>query len=246
VGRWIDVALSELKGRADDKKRAVEDVVNMSTQSRARIEVTFKEPIADLDDEALSKLLKLSSSISLNCMYMFNAQGQLRKYTISEILREHHEARLELYARRKDFMLKELQLRLFVARNKAAFIQHVVAGRLELRGHRVVLEERLAALLLQPLAGESYEYLLKMPFSACTTEKIESLCRAIEEISLQVEKLQGQSNADLWLEDLAAVEEAFEYYTTERLERNSDDSEPEASRKRKGPAASKRRAKAKA
>uniref|UniRef100_A0AAV1TP04 DNA topoisomerase 2 n=1 Tax=Peronospora matthiolae TaxID=2874970 RepID=A0AAV1TP04_9STRA len=97
------------------------------------------------DSEALVKLLRLESPLSISNMHAFNADGQLSKYETSEdILRDFYSVRRELYAKRKQYLEQQQQQELVYLRNRIRFIQEVSSGSLQ-----QITQERLpkAALL---------------------------------------------------------------------------------------------------
>uniref|UniRef100_M4B4Y5 DNA topoisomerase 2 n=1 Tax=Hyaloperonospora arabidopsidis (strain Emoy2) TaxID=559515 RepID=M4B4Y5_HYAAE len=91
------------------------------------------------DSEALVKLLRLESPLSISNMHAFNADGQLSKYETSEdILRDFYSVRRKLYAKRKQYLEQQQQQELVYLRNRIRFIQEVSSGSLQ-----QIVQERL-------------------------------------------------------------------------------------------------------
>jgi len=85
---------------------------------------------------------------------------------------------------------------------------------------------------LKALAG-GYKYLLSMPISSLTKEKVADLLKLQEETEHEVESLQRKSAKDLWRADLDRLEEHLEEYRAE-YEEEVERMREEAERKRKG------------
>ena len=67
-------------------------------------------------------------------MYLFNSKLQLRKYdTVNEIIDDYYIERLNLYDRRKKFIINKLNNELIKLSNKARFINENLEGTIDLR-----------------------------------------------------------------------------------------------------------------
>ncbi len=225
VGRWTEALLSELKAEGGPKGLPpVTAVANLSTDAEVRVRVTFAESVAERSDEALSAALRLASTVPATFMHLFDGQERLRLYGDYEaVLREHAAARLELYARRREHQLVELRARAAVLEQRVAFVRHVVAGALVLRGQsEAELVARLLELGLPPLptaSGPSHEHLLGMSFRGATAEQIQKLEAEVERQRAAVQELEALGPGDLWERELQAVEAAHARYLLDRAAR---------------------------
>jgi len=247
VGRWTETLLSEVKGCGETGAAAssssatggpnkalqalppVAAAVNLSTDTRVRVRVTFSESIADKTDEQLAAAFKLSTVVPSTFMYLFDAEEKLVLFQdYSDILRCHAAARLLLYRKRRDHQLEELRVKGAVLSHKARFVRLVVEGTLELRGQSeavlvAALEARgLAAIPASPGGAPSHDHLLDMSFRVCTAEHIAKLEAEIAKQSALLETLEGRTPADLWELDLQRVEAAHKDYLKTHAARHAD------------------------
>jgi len=267
VGRWTDPWLTELKEGGEKAKFQVASVVNLSSDTKVRVEVGFAEDVSGVPDESLAAFLKLSTSVPATFMYLHDAEYKLRLFeSYHDVVRCHASERLRLFGVRKEAQLGKLQLRIQVAEAKAAFVELVVSGRLRLLGSkRAQLESELAQLGLQRLrpcaaaggapdgegagaeeeASGGYGHLLSMPFSSCTEESICKLRADAEALRAEHDSLRAKSPAELWEEALVRFEQAYEAYLQQRRERQAgaaaegsgDGDAPRAGGKKRGAAA---------
>jgi DNA topoisomerase-2 len=235
VGRWTEPFLTDLKAIAEGTKSckdfSIVSVVNNSTEFRVEIEVVLGEDAEDVDAATLLKGLRLQSSISTTHMYAFDAAYRLRRYADArEIVEEHARARLSLYERRRCFELDAMKARLELLDAKIRFIQLIVAGELQLRGLPrealvgAVLEKGLPAIPTKSDA-QGFEYLLSISVGAFTKEKIEALESESAEVRSKRETLEKTTAADMWLQELATLEEAYDDYL-ERVEHRHSEEPP--------------------
>ena len=81
------------------------DFTDLSTDQEVCIRVK------GVSEEVLTKAL--SDKLKMTNMHAFNAEGVITKYdTLQDILQEYARVRLDLYAKRRESLLKELQDRL--------------------------------------------------------------------------------------------------------------------------------------
>jgi DNA topoisomerase-2 len=236
IGRWTETVLTEIKGCGDGASSKalrglppVAAVVNLSTDTKVRLRVTFSEPIADKTDEQLASAFRLSSVISSTFMYLFDAEEKLRRFDDYEsILRCHATARLELYGRRRAHQLEELRVKSVVLTQKAHFVRLVVDGKIELRGQpEAAFVAALEANGLEPIpvspgGAPGHDHLLDMSFRVCTAEHIARLEAEIVKQAAALASLEGQTPADLWECDLQRVEAAYADYLRVHSARHAD------------------------
>jgi DNA topoisomerase-2 len=105
----------------------------------------------------LYKKFKLVTSLSTTNMVLYDAQGNLKRYSnANEILLDFFDVRYDYYGRRKTFMLNKLQQDLVRLSNKVRFILAVCADELNIRNvKRAVLVETLVKQDYMPLPKSS-------------------------------------------------------------------------------------------
>ncbi|GAB2289044.1 hypothetical protein Dimus_023346 [Dionaea muscipula] len=112
------------------KDRFVKDFRDYSTDLIAKFEVTMEpEKLIQIKQEGLLKKFKLTTTISTSNMHLFNEKGVIKKYENAEqILLEFCGSRLEIYRRRRQYFLENLDKELLKMENKMRFILGVVNG----------------------------------------------------------------------------------------------------------------------
>lgn len=254
VGRWTDPFLAELKACAEGVKQirglSIVSVVNMSTEFRVQIDLALGEENANTSDEQLERLLRLTQVISTTYMYAFDGAYELRLFQdVQDIAKEHARERLNLYTKRKEHQIAEMERKLKLLQARARFIALVVSGEIALRGApRAQLVELLRAHDLPSLPtradAEGFEYLLSTSVSAFTGEKIDALTKEAERLAADLSRLRALTPRDMWVQDIEVLEDAYLDYTARLAKRHSEDGDAKKSAssgsKRSAPAARRR------
>jgi DNA topoisomerase-2 len=154
--------------------------------------------------------LKLSTTLSISNMNLFDADEHLKKYTeIHDIMEEFYDVRYATYEKRKVHQLKVLRDTLHKVEQKVKYIRAVLSGKLDLRNKKQdVLYKELAALAID-MREESYSYLTKMPMDSVTQEKVEALEKEFKEIQEEVARLTATTIEALWIQELVALKKAI-------------------------------------
>ena len=132
----------------------------------------------DFGTDGVEKLLKLTTSVSTGNMHMFDANIRLKKYrSVREIIDEFYHIRLELYVKRKAFLVEQLQHKLLKLSNKAKYIQENLTGTVDLRKKTYTqVDELLTNRKYDKIEGD-YKYLTKMPMDSVTNENVEHIMK---------------------------------------------------------------------
>merc|ERR1719191_2345755 len=86
------------------------------------------------DARGFDKVFKLKSTMSITNMVLFDAEGKIQKYESAlDILKDFVNLRLNVYDKRKKYLISKLTREKEILSNKARFIIMVVKGELELR-----------------------------------------------------------------------------------------------------------------
>jgi DNA topoisomerase II len=117
------------KGIADYKEYHTDTIVDFDVTLTAEQAKQYRADPADFE-----KRFKLYSTLNTTNMHLFDHNGRIRKYeTPLEVLREFYQVRLELYAKRKEYMVAQLKEQLLRLQNQCRFIRMVISGELEIR-----------------------------------------------------------------------------------------------------------------
>ncbi|MCO5587675.1 hypothetical protein L7F22_041626 [Adiantum nelumboides] len=127
------------------KEPFIKDYREHNTDTRVNFEVQVSENnMAVALAEGIPKKFKLTTTISTSNMHLFDASGHIRKFeSPEEILEAFFSIRLELYVKRKEVQLQNLELDLLKLDNKVRFVLAVVKGEI------VVNNRKRAELLLE-------------------------------------------------------------------------------------------------
>jgi DNA topoisomerase-2 len=243
LGRWPEEFKSHLASlqSASEIKRFKDECTD--ERILYRVEVTH-EQAKDIERVGVMKFFKLTSSLSLNNMHLFNGHNLIRKYRSAvEVLKEFAGVRLEYYRRRREHLLIALQVDLQRVQNKKRFISLVTSSGMVVYNRKkqdliqelVQLKFETAQELLprfpiyanheaktpikwtntvdpakvvgKLLDTDSFDYLLQMPLSTLTAERLEALQSEYDSALAQVGTLTKADAKSLWLHDLQKLEE---------------------------------------
>jgi DNA topoisomerase-2 len=180
--------------------------------------------------EKFEKKFKLTTSWKTTNMTCFDTNFNIVKYkTIGDILEGFIEHRLPLYEERRQKMLETLNKQILELDAKRRFIQAILDERLVLQ--KKSDEEIVAGLkacdipaLSNPDAPDeydSYEYCVKMRIDRVKQSAVIELDRQITDKQGEIEHLEGETGASLWLSDLAEFEEVWKKMSELRAEEST-------------------------
>ena len=170
----------------------IKDFQNNSTESKVKITITFvKDKLEELESEitnninGVEKLLKLATTTTNTNMYLFNSKLQLRKYdTVNEIIDDYYIERLNLYDRRKKFIINKLNNELIKLSNKARFINENLEGTIDLRHktreqiNKLLISKKYDMVLLpnsENILDDNFKYLVELPMNSVTVENVNKI-----------------------------------------------------------------------
>jgi DNA topoisomerase-2 len=188
---WLEKELAE--GR-------IKDFTDTSTDQQINIR------IKGIDEKALVK--SLTEKVKTTNMHAFNHKGIITKYdTLNDILAEFWNVRLNLYETRRQHQIKTLKDKLPYHVNVVRFIRDQITPEPEANLKKKSLKECddiLGELEYQHVDG-SYEYIMRLPVSAFTSEKIAKHEKDMADLKAEIDRLEKTTASALWLADLEAV-----------------------------------------
>ena len=176
------------------------------------------------DKDIIEGLFKLTSLKSTTNMHLYNKSGVIHKYgTIYQIMDEHYYTRLNMYSRRKEYVLNNISNELQILKAKMKFIQDVIDENIIVyKQSKNSIIDKLKE-LEYPLYGDGkiieyngelvittqYNYLLNLSIYNFTSEKVDELINEINNKSEEYEELEKMSNKDIWRSELNIFREKY-------------------------------------
>ena len=174
--------------------------------------------------EKFEKQFKLISTWKTTNMTCFDTDFNIIRYkTVGDIIETFMEKRLPMYEARRLSQLETLTKQITELDAKRRFIQAILDERLVLQkktDEEIVLG--LQACNIPPLSGdnpmayESYEYVLKMRIDRLKLAAVVELDKQIAEKQGEIDYLSAQTGASLWIQDLDEFQEAWSVYAASR------------------------------
>jgi len=155
---------------------------------------------------------KLVSSKNLGTtnMYLYNHKGQITKYdTPLDIILEFFNVRLRYYAKRKNFIIQQLEKDMELLENKIRFIKEVVSDRVRVSKMTKIQLETYLQESLYKLFNDSYDYLLRIPIYNLTKDKVQELEDEYSKAFGNLQAIRDKKEQDMWMEELEAFEKEY-------------------------------------
>ena len=161
----------------------------------------------------LEKSLKLCSVINLSNMVLFDRDSNIKKYnTVNSIIEEFCLVRVELYKKRKEYLVKDLESRIGMLDIKIRFINEFMNETIKIiRVKKALVNEQLKE-KGYPLVDSRYDYLLKISIDNLTEEKIEELEKNCDGLKEELSNLIKKTHNDLWKDDIISVKKELNSY----------------------------------
>jgi len=114
----------------------LEDYTEHHTEKTVHFELALAQEFKNATQ--LEKALRLRTTISLNNMMLFDADGKIQKYDSPlEIIQDFGRVRLSMYEKRKAHILAKLQRECEILSEKARFIKLVLKGDLKVKKRKI-------------------------------------------------------------------------------------------------------------
>jgi DNA topoisomerase-2 len=188
---WLEKELAE--GR-------IKDFTDTSTDQQIHIR------IKGIDEQSLVK--SLTEKVKTTNMHAFNHKGIITKYaTLNDILDEFWSVRLNLYESRRAHQINTLKEKLPYHVNVVRFIRDQIQDKPEIVLKKKTLkecDEILSSHKYDQFEG-SYEYIMRLPVSAFTAEKIAKHEKDMADMKAEIQQLEDTNAQKMWLADLEQV-----------------------------------------
>jgi DNA topoisomerase-2 len=239
----------------DDYKEFLENEIvkkNILSYSSSNTDETIEFTIV-FDEDKLDKLikkkelytkLKLVSRISTNNMWLYDPNGIIKKYScVQDILADFYQVRLDMYTKRKNWLINRLTNELDILQYKMKFIQFVLDGKIIVfKQKKSVIIDKLVELKFPKLAtgtnatnkkikeeddedvndidlvGKSYEYITSMGLFSLTEEKIQELQTKLDEKQKELAIIETTTEKEQWKIELTEFLEQYEKWSQAKSE----------------------------
>ena len=208
---------------------------NHSTESKAHFILEFKPDILkklnfskenkDNHYSKLEKELKLISTISTSNMCLFNSKCVIHKYNnVNEIIKEFYEIRLQMYQKRKNYLLRKMENDISILKQKMMFILGIINEEIIInKQSKENINSQLEKLGLKKMESNgifnengNYNYLINMPIYSLTLEKKIDLEKEYNTKEDEYQTLFKKSEKEIWNEELQIFENSYSYYVKEK------------------------------
>jgi DNA topoisomerase II len=188
---WLEKELAE--GR-------IKDFTDTSTDQDINIR------IKGIDEKVLVK--SLTEKIKTTNMHAFNHMGIITKYdSLNDILVDFYGVRQGIYEKRRLHQIRVLNDKFPYHKYVVKFIRDQIKDTPEVNLKKKSLKE--CDDILQKNKYEmidgSYEYIMRLPVSAFTVEKIDKHEKDMQDILAEIERLNNTTWREMWIADLEEV-----------------------------------------
>lgn len=237
IGTWTMPYITFLETLMDggvDKKGKkilpiIRDFTSNSTEKVVDIRIVFpKGKLSEIESEegGIYKLLKLTTTVSTSNMHLFDKECKLKKYdTITQIIDDFYEVRLETYVTRKTYLIGEMKKVLQKLTNKARFIQGVLDDTIDLRRKDHDTINTMLETMTFHRIDESFDYLIKLPMNTVSKENVAKLLNEKANVEIELSELEQTTVYQIWLKELEKFEREYKTYKNRRLSENGSSSE---------------------
>ncbi|KAK4540471.1 DNA topoisomerase 2 [Oleoguttula mirabilis] len=117
--------------KAEKVPSFIKDYTEYNTPEKVHFIIKLEEKKMSDSVAALADMFKLSKTMATSNLVAFDAQGRIHKYaTELDIMEEFYQVRLQMYQKRKQHMLSEMERELQRMSNQARFVQMIIDGKL--------------------------------------------------------------------------------------------------------------------
>lgn len=181
--------------------------------------------------DKLEKLLWLREDIHTSCMYLFDDNNNIAKYTnVYDIIAKFCDVRLPIYNKRIDHIKSITTLKINTINEMIRFIQHVIASKIVIGNkNRKQIEDQLEHHKFmrqppqnKPTSTPTYDYLVTIPLIRLSKEEIDKLNA---KLAKHQTKLNYYSNTPhhIWVDELNQLNAEYsKWITTEELGYNTE------------------------
>ena len=196
------------------EKGNIEDYDDLSDPKADKFEFTIKvkrvffDSHEDMDSWVKTFNLAKPLNEQLNCI---DENNRIREFKdIKEILDAFIKIRLDFYKKRKNYLLQKYMEEIQLDVSKYVWCKGVIDETIHIKNKKkddIVKQLEKTPKVVQNYG--SYNYLLNMPMSSITKEKMAELTEKIKNLKELIKVTQKESIEQMWLADLDEIEKEF-------------------------------------
>ena len=197
VGTWTSDFRETLE------KMVASDTIKEYTDTSTDTDVLIKVKLGAAGMSPIEKVL--TDKIKLTNMHAFNSAGIIKKYdSPNQILNEFVCVRLELYGKRREYMLNALKEKLPYHENVVRFIRQQCEDTPVPDLRRKTSEECDSLLTQQKFTkiSDSFDYLMNLPIASLTLKHATKHQNDLDTLKQKIVTLEALTPSQLWLTDL--------------------------------------------
>lgn len=205
----------------------IKDFDDLSTDTVVDYTITFvkgkleelESNVADYGCNGLEKILNLYKTNTITNMHLFDENDKLHKFEdVTEIIDKYYNVRLELYQKRKEYLINILEKEVKLLSNKAKYIQENLDGTIDLRGKKkIVVNEMLSSKGYDIIEDDiNYSYLTKMPMDSVTEDNVQKLMNDHNNKINELHIVKSTTINQMWLDELNILKDQYIEYKEER------------------------------
>ncbi len=198
----------DLRGYLDvlddlEEKNLIQSYRDFSTDTSFEFEVKLSPDFKKLDDNELLDKLKLIKRVVEN--YVCNDENNkiIEFSNIKDILDRYYDIRLDLYKKRKEYLVNKLKNDLRISISKYLFIQGILNETIVIKYKTIEQIEKILEKVEKIIKVEGkYDYLLNMRIATMSKDKLEELKNEVKNLEIELKKISSMKPEELWQEDL--------------------------------------------
>lgn len=213
IGVWNEDYIVYLENCLDTKKHKLKDYKDLSTDKDIHIELIFQNDVDFVKQSSINQLeknFKLTSSLSISNMYLFDKNEHLVSYkSVNQIIDDFIHTRLEYYDLRKKNQIEKMEMLLRTLSNKYKYITEILENTIDLRKKKSIEIQEMLLSKKYDKIDNSYNYLIKMPMDSVNEENVEILKEEYEKTQHNLEQLRSRDIIDMYYDELIELEEVL-------------------------------------
>jgi DNA topoisomerase-2 len=152
---------------------------------------------------------------------------------VEEVIDDFYGVRMNLYKKRKEFLVKEMEKKMVKLSNRARYIQETLKGAVDLRRKKADEVTNLLTTMNFAKIDDDFKYLIKMPMDSVTEENVASIMKEKSDTEAELDALKAKTLEQMWLGELEDLEKQYGLYKKKRVQIQSGTGKVSVDKKKK-------------